>query len=228
MAWESGSDTRSLRTKQRSDYTSPILFLSRTLESAGLAAHNSAEPEFRPMSAWGRSRREMAGKANWNSRISQTNCKERWEQLHRTLRAAWWVRRALRGAGVSPGVRRAIEAAEKAYLPPQAGWRGADPRQVQRWAARLVRFPRRWGRCVQESLIVYRTLNGYGIPATFCLGLSPERPSEIGHAWVELISLSQTAELLLPQEPFLIVYRSPHPATPSIPSQQEVPLEQQA
>jgi hypothetical protein len=168
----------------------------------------------------------MGGQANWRARISLTNSKERWEELHRTVQAAWWVWRVMRGAGLSPGLRRAIETAERAYQPPQAGWRGVDPQQVQRWAARLVRLPRRWGRCVQESLIVYRTLNGYGIPATFCLGLSPDRPSEVGHAWVEIISPGEELRLLLPRDPFLIVYRSPRPIPPSTPSQEEVPLEQ--
>ncbi|MFZ4627158.1 MAG: lasso peptide biosynthesis B2 protein [Blastocatellia bacterium] len=169
----------------------------------------------------------MAGTANWKARISLTTSKERWEELHRTVQAAWWVWQVMRGSGLSPGVRRAIEAAEKASLAPQGGWRGADPRQVQRWAARLVRFPRRWGRCVQESLIVYRTLTGYGIPATFCLGLSPDRPNEVGHAWVEVISPGEELRLLLPRDPFLVVYRSPRSAAPSLPSQpEEVLLEQ--
>jgi len=169
----------------------------------------------------------MAGKTDWRATILLAACQEHWEQLYRTVQAAWWVRRTMRGSGISPGVRRAIEAAEEAYLPPQAGWHGADAGQVQRWAARLVRFPRRWGRCVQESLIVYRTLTGYGIPATFCLGLSPDRPNEVGHAWVEVISPGEEPRLPLPRDPFLVVYRSPRPIPPSISSQpEEVLLEQ--
>jgi hypothetical protein len=165
----------------------------------------------------------MTGKARWTTWIAWVSGWPNWRQVSRTVQAAWWVWRTMRGAGISPGVRRAIEAAESAYQPPQPGWRGAAPREVQRWAGRLVRFPRRWGRCVQESLIVYRTLNGYGIPATFCLGLSTEYSSEVGHAWVETLSTSQEDALPLPREPFLIVYRSPRPAASSISSRQPFP-----
>ena len=240
LVWECEADTTGIEPKQTRDYTSPILFPSRTLELAGLAAHNSKESagglagergstqppgppaqiHFERSVDW---RGGMTGKARWTTWIAWVSGWPNWRQVSRTVQAAWWVWRTMRGAGISPGVRRAIEAAESAYQPPQPGWRGAAPREVQRWAGRLVRFPRRWGRCVQESLIVYRTLSGYGIPATFCLGLSTEYSSEVGHAWVETLSTSQEDALPLPREPFLIVYRSPRPAASSISSRQPFP-----
>jgi hypothetical protein len=135
--------------------------------------------------------------------------------LFRTLQAAWWVERTLRGAGVSPGIERAIRAVERAYLPPQPGWNGVAPDEVRRLAARLVRLPRRWGRCLQESLITYRILNGYGVPVTLCLGLSRERPSEVGHAWVDLEGAPPRSGSPSEMGAYRVVYRSPRqPASP--------------
>lgn len=139
-----------------------------------------------------------------------------WENyllLARALRAAWLVRRHLRERTLSPHFSSALPVVNQLYLPPQPGWRISDAAKIARFASFVVNFPIAWGRCVQQSLIAYRLLNGYGIPAQICFGVSRDQPADDGHAWV--ITLSDPpqpfAEAHDPRERFKLVYASPLP-----------------
>ena len=120
--------------------------------------------------------------------------------LLRTLSAARVVRDALAGCGIDPNLGPAIRAVESVYLPPQAGWRISDPRLIASAAIVMTTLPRRWGRCVQQSLITYRLLNGYGIPAKVCYGVSIANPDQSGHAWIRAVKPSDQ-ELVGSREP---------------------------
>ncbi|MGH9801842.1 MAG: lasso peptide biosynthesis protein, partial [Blastocatellia bacterium] len=62
-------------------------------------------------------------------------------------------------------------------------------------------------------LIVYRLLNGYGIPAKICFGVSRDERLSEGHAWVVKLSEPERpfAEASDPREKFTMVYTSPRP-----------------
>lgn len=135
--------------------------------------------------------------------------------LLRTLGAARVVRGALAGCGIDPNLAPAIRAVESVYLPPQAGWRISDPRLIASAAIVMTTLPRRWGRCVQQSLITYRLLNGYGIPAKVCYGVSIANPDQSGHAWIRAVNPSDQ-ELVGSREPldhFRVVFVSAVPLT---------------
>jgi len=138
---------------------------------------------------------------------------ENYPLLARAIRAAWLVRRRLPEPTPSPHFASALAAVEALYLPPQPGWKVSDAEKIVRFAAFAVGFPAEWGKCVQQSLIAYRLLNGYGIPAKICFGVSRVEPSSEGHAW--LIKLSEPerafAEAVDPRERFTPVYTSPLP-----------------
>ncbi len=136
--------------------------------------------------------------------------------LARTLRAAWLVRRHLAERQASPQLAATIAAVEKLYLPPQRGWSGVDAVTIMRFAGFVVGVPLSWGRCVQKSLIAYRLLNGYGIPARFCCGVHRQNQALDGHAWVENLSEPRQAlgESQDPFERYLPIYSSPLPAVP--------------
>lgn len=108
---------------------------------------------------------------------------------------------------------QALAAVEKVYLPAQEKWKITDDLKIAKFAAFAVNFPFRWGRCVQQSLIVYRLLNGYGIPARICFGVSLKNPLSEGHAWVVKLSEPDKAfaESFDPGERFKTVYVSPNP-----------------
>jgi hypothetical protein len=133
--------------------------------------------------------------------------------LARTLRVAWQVRRELArqspAAQLSPSLAAAIAVAERFYLPPQPGWTGVAPETIMRFAGFVVGAPMTWGRCVQRSLIAYRLLNGYGIPARLCCGIHRQDQRLDGHAWVELLSAPRVAleEHSDPYEKYLPVYQ---------------------
>ena len=99
------------------------------------------------------------------------------------------------------------------YLPPQPHWRISDAEKIARFASFMVQFPRRWGRCLQRSLILYRLLNGYGLPARLYFGLSQARPETDGHAWVTRLGERGRAfaETHDPRERFTPIYVSPLP-----------------
>lgn len=139
-----------------------------------------------------------------------------WENyllLARTIRAARLVRRHLPKQAVSPHFASAITAVEGLYLTPQSGWKISEEEKIARFAAFVTAFPVEWGKCVQQSLIVYRLLNGYGIPAKICFGVSRENTTTEGHAWVVKLSEPNRpfAEKTDPNEKFAMVYTSRRP-----------------
>lgn len=133
--------------------------------------------------------------------------------LFRTLAAARVVRSALTGSGIDPNLGPAIRAAELVYLPPQTGWKISDPRLIASAATVATALPRRWGRCVQQSLITYRLLNGYGIPARVCYGVSIASPDQSGHAWIRTVNPSDQVLVgsVEPLDRFRLVFVSAEP-----------------
>jgi hypothetical protein len=141
--------------------------------------------------------------------------------LARALRATWRVRRQLaESSGApqrSPHLAAAIAAVEPLFLTPQPGWQAVNPETIVRFAGFVAGIPLNWGRCVQRSLIAYRLLNGYGIPARICFGIHRQDQGLDGHAWVELLSAPQQAlgEQQNPYEKYLPVFQSTPPNTPN-------------
>jgi hypothetical protein len=141
-----------------------------------------------------------------------------WENyllLARTWEAARLVRRLLPQSTLSPSLAEALPAVNALYLPPQAGWHISDAEKIASFASFAVSFPFRWGRCLQQALILYRLLNGYGIPARICFGINPAEPELEGHAWVVRLSDMRRAfaETSDPQQRFKLIYSSPLPAS---------------
>ena len=141
-----------------------------------------------------------------------------WENyllLARTFHAAWLVRRHLPDQAVTPQLAATLPAIDALYLPPQPHWQISDAGKIAQFANHIVNFPRRWGRCVQRALILYRLLNGYGLPTRLCLGLSREQPERDGHAWVTRLSDGGRAfaEADDPHLRFTLIYVSPLPPT---------------
>lgn len=140
-----------------------------------------------------------------------------WENyllLMRAIRAAQMVRRLLPDQALSPHFASALAAVEQVYLPPQPGWKISDEAKIARFAAFVIGFPREWGKCVQQSLIAYRLLNGYGIPARICFGISRNQDLNEGHAWVVKLNEPDQAfaEIADPRERFTLVYVSSLPS----------------
>lgn len=51
----------------------------------------------------------------------------------------------------------------------------------------LIQDPRNIGRmCLKRSLLLYRFLRLYGIPAFFYLGVTKDKGELIGHSWIEI------------------------------------------
>jgi hypothetical protein len=139
-----------------------------------------------------------------------------WENyllLARALRAAWLVRRQMRDGALGPRLEAALPAVTALYLPPQPHWRISDAEKLARFASFAVAFPRPWGRCLQRSLILYRLLNGYGLPARICFGVNRTQPGAEGHVWVARLGEGDRpfAETSDPRERFTTVYHSPLP-----------------
>jgi hypothetical protein len=141
-----------------------------------------------------------------------------WENyllLGRALHAAWLVRRHLAEKAASPHFSSSLNAVNRMYLPPQPGWKISDPEKIARFASFVINVPVTWGRCVQQSLIAYRLLNGYGIPAKVCFGVSRDESNADGHAWV--VRLNEPGqgfgEANHPSGNFQLVYSSPLPET---------------
>lgn len=139
-----------------------------------------------------------------------------WENyllLVRAINAARLVREHLPEQALSPRFGSALTAVEQLYLSPQTGWKISDDKKIARFAAFVTAFPVEWGKCVQQSLIVYRLLNGYGIPAKICFGVSRDETLKEGHAWVIKLSEPQHpfAERTDPREKFTMIYTSVHP-----------------
>lgn len=139
-----------------------------------------------------------------------------WENyllLARAIRAALHVRQSLPEKTLSPHFPSSLDAVNRMYLPPQPGWKISDPEKIALFASFVVNFPVAWGRCVQQSLITYRLLNGYGIPAKICFGVSRDEPTETGHAWIVISNEPDRAfaEQSDPRKKFKLVYTSPLP-----------------
>jgi Transglutaminase-like superfamily len=139
-----------------------------------------------------------------------------WENgllLLRAVHAARLVRECLGEAGLTPGLAPSVQAVAQLYLPPQPGWRISNPEKIIHLARILVNVPAAWGRCVQQSLIAYRLLNGYGVPARICFGVSRTEPLVDGHAWIVRLSEPDRAfgESADPRERFQVIYSSPLP-----------------
>ncbi|MGE0882226.1 MAG: lasso peptide biosynthesis B2 protein [Blastocatellales bacterium] len=133
--------------------------------------------------------------------------------LARVVQSAWLVRKLLPDQLPAPSFASALEAVDKVYLAPQRDWKISDEKKIARFAGFVVNFPIHWGKCVQQSLIIYRLLNGYGIPAKICFGVSRGQNSNDGHAWVIKLSEPERpfAEVFDPRERFKTVYISPIP-----------------
>jgi hypothetical protein len=134
-----------------------------------------------------------------------------WENyllLARTWQAARLVKGLLKEA--SPKLPDAIAAVAPCYLAPQPNWHISDPAKILLFAHWMTGIPVNWGKCVQRSLIVYRLLNGYGIPAQVLFGVSRENQAQAGHAWVCLVNEPQRAfgESENPLERFLPIFTS--------------------
>jgi len=150
-----------------------------------------------------------------------------WENyllLVRAIQAARLVKRLLPEQALSPYFASALATVDGLYLPKQPGWNISDDRKIARFAAFVTNVPTEWGKCVQQSLILYRLLNGYGIPAKICFGVSRNPDSTDGHAWVVKLSEPEhpVAESANPHERFTLVYVSPMPEEERQPGQEKV------
>ncbi len=131
-----------------------------------------------------------------------------WENyllLVRAIAAARLVRRLLKEETSTPGLAAALSAVKGVYLPPQPGWQISEAKRVALFAGLVVNLPVSWGRCVQQSLITYRLLNGYGVPAKICFGIRCDNPTRDGHAWVVTMDGSEEVD---PDERFQLIYTS--------------------
>lgn len=152
-----------------------------------------------------------------------------WENyllLARTIQAARLVKQVLPEQSLSPHFASALSVVDGMYLPKQAGWNISDDRKIARFAAFVTNVPTEWGKCVQQSLIVYRLLNGYGVPAKICFGVSRNPDSTDGHAWVVKLGEPERpfAESVNPHERFTLVYVSPLPGGETVASSEERPV----
>lgn len=139
--------------------------------------------------------------------------REVWQLLFRTILSARLVRQTLAGSGIDPGLSPAISAANSLYLAPQSGWTISKPHLIAKAANLAVVLPRPWGHCVHQSLITYRLLNGYGIPAKICFGISLNNPVAEGHAWIRVVNPMDQALAGAPEplDRFQVVYVSADP-----------------
>lgn len=146
-----------------------------------------------------------------------------WENyllLIRAIQAARLVKRVLLEQTLSPHFASALAAVDSLYLSQQPGWSISDDQKIARFAAFVTNIPTEWGKCVQQSLIVYRLLNGYGVPAKICFGVSRNQGSTDGHAWVVKLNNPGQAvgESTNPRERFTLVYVSPMPTGETVAS----------
>ncbi len=149
----------------------------------------------------------------WLRRCRYALAWENYQLLFRAASALYLTRAYLKDHRPSPLLSAAIQAVDPIYLRAQKGWKISDPERIVRLAAFLVRLPFIRGKCVQQSLVSYRLLNGYGIPARICFGIKADNLQEAGHAWVVLPGPPDRAlgERFAPQTRFKMVYQSPRP-----------------
>jgi hypothetical protein len=135
----------------------------------------------------------------------------------RALVVAWRVRQVLPESEVTPHLGPAIRAIGLLKVEPRGGWTISNPRKILLIADLLVRLPFRWGLCVQRSLIAWRLLNGYGIPASVCYGVPiGSDAAREGHAWIRLWREADRHAIDEPEplDRFQIVFISPAPIAP--------------
>lgn len=143
-----------------------------------------------------------------------------WENyllMWRVIYSAWLVRRHIKDQAITPKLKAILpslhEFIHEFFLTPQKRWRLSDAKKIAWFANFIVNFPFRWGRCLQRSLIVYRLLNGYGMPSSFFIGVNHQDVTADGHVWVVRLSDNGLAfaEASEPGEKYTIIYRSPLP-----------------
>lgn len=140
-----------------------------------------------------------------------------WENyllLWRAIQAARLVRLHLNDQSPSPNLTAAIRAVAPLYLLPQPDWQISNLDKIARFAHLIVSVPTTWGQCVQQSLIAYHLLNGYGAPARIFFGIKKGDAVREGHAWVARLDHPEEAfgEWTNPHEKFAVVYSSSEPA----------------
>lgn len=140
----------------------------------------------------------------------------KWENyllLGRTLSAARQVRHLVRDQSPTPPISTILPIINDFYLAPQTAWHISDAEKIAWFANFITKFPVAWGRCVHRSLIVYKLLNGYGIPARLIIGIVPGREDLAGHVWVSRIGDGNQAfaEAEEPTKKYLPVFSSALP-----------------
>jgi hypothetical protein len=139
-----------------------------------------------------------------------------WENyvlLWRVVISAWLVRRRVKEQAITPKLKAILPIIDKFFLVPQKRWHLSDAKKIAWFANFIVNFPFRWGRCLQRSLIVYRLLNGYGMPSHLMIGVNQQDATADGHVWVVRVSDNGLAfaEVSEPDEKYTIIYRSALP-----------------
>ncbi len=138
---------------------------------------------------------------------------ENYALLWRVVISAWLVRRRIKEQAITPKLKAILPFIDEFFLVPQKRWHLSDAKKIAWFANFIVNFPFRWGRCLQRSLIVYRLLNGYGMPSNLYIGVNQQDAIADGHVWVVRLSDNGLAfaEVSEPGEKYTILYRSPLP-----------------
>ena len=142
---------------------------------------------------------------------------ENYALMWRVIKSAWLVRSRIKDQAITPKLKAILptlnEFIDEFFLAPQKRWRLSDAKKIAWFANFIVNFPFRWGRCLQRSLIVYRLLNGYGMPSSLYIGVNQENSTADGHVWVVRLSDQGLAfaEESEPGQKYTIIYRSPMP-----------------
>ena len=139
-----------------------------------------------------------------------------WENyllLGRTLTAARQVRHLVKDPSPTPPISSILPIINEFYLSPQTAWHISDAEKIAWFANFITKIPFPWGRCVHRSLIVYKLLNGYGIPARLMIGIIPGKEDVAGHVWVSRVSDGNRAfaEAEEPTAKYLPVFTSARP-----------------
>ena len=139
-----------------------------------------------------------------------------WENyvlMWRVIQSARLVRRRIKDQAITPKLKAILPFIDEFFLVPQKRWHLSDAKKIAWFANFIVNFPFRWGRCLQRSLIVYRLLNGYGMPSNLYIGVNQQDAIADGHVWVVRLSDNGLAfaEVSEPGEKYTILYRSPLP-----------------
>lgn len=139
-----------------------------------------------------------------------------WENyvlMWRVIQSARLVRRRIKDQAITPKLKAILPFIDEFFLVPQKRWHLSDAKKIAWFANFIVNFPFRWGRCLQRSLIVYRLLNGYGMPSNLYIGVNQQDATADGHVWVVRLSDNGLAfaEVSEPGEKYTILYRSPLP-----------------